>query len=75
MPEQIGERLDFTLFEPGTTHPTRGFPIGRCSACGKPGVVLPEEDGPTLYQHSATVGDSYLSSTPAEVCEVAAPPA
>lgn len=75
MPEQIGARLDFTQFESGTTHPTRGFLIGRCPACGKPGVVTSYEDGATYYQHYATVGDAYLASTEEEGCEVAAPPA
>lgn len=75
MPEQSGDRLDFTQFEPGTTHPTRGFPIGRCGACGKPGVVTAYEDGATYYQHYATVGDGYLASTEDEGCEVAAPQA
>lgn len=71
MPEQIGDRLDFTVFEPGTRHPTKGFPIGRCTACGKPGVVWPNEDGTVFYQHYATVGDGYLTSTEDEECEVA----
>lgn len=77
MPEQVGERIDFTVFEPGTTHPTRGFLIGRCGACGKPGVVWREEAGTTFYQHYATQGEGYLASTPEEECEVAAsaPPA
>jgi hypothetical protein len=73
MSEQIGDRIDFTVFEPGTTHPTRGFPIGRCSACRKPGVVWPDEDGTTFYTHYATVGESYLASTEEEECEVPPP--
>lgn len=75
MPEQVGDRIDFTQFEPGTTHPTRGFPIARCGNCGKPGVVYRYEDGTTSYTHYATVGDGYLASTEDEECEVAAPPA
>ena len=75
MSEQIGDRLDFTVFEPGTAHPTRGFPIGLCDACGKPGVVWSDEDGTTYYQHYATVGDGYLTSTDDEECEVPPPAA
>lgn len=73
MAEQIGDRLDFTVFEPGTRHPTRGFPIGRCGTCGQPGVVWPNEDGSTSYTHYATVEQNYLASTAEEECEVAAP--
>ena len=73
MPEQIGDRLDFTVFEPGTTDPARGFPIGRCDVCGKAGVVWPAEDGTTFYQHYATVGGDYLASTQDDGCEVAPP--
>jgi hypothetical protein len=69
MHEAVGELIDFTIFDPGTTHPTRGFPLERCEACGKTGAIKHFEDGTTHVTHYATQGEGYISSSDEEVCQ------
>ena len=73
-PEKNGEQIDFTVFEPGTKHPERGFQIERCAACGLPGIIANSDSGKAYVTHFATQYEGYMASTDDEVCIYETPP-